>query len=89
MRTSRNRSPRRISKANLRPGDLIFMYSDVHHVTIYVGNGWDVAAPTYGEPVQMQQPFERSRADQQLRPAAQLIVGGSGQGHPVHQVALF
>jgi len=48
----------RISKADLRPGDLIFMYSDVHHVVIYVGNGWDVAAPTYGEPVQMQKPFD-------------------------------
>jgi cell wall-associated NlpC family hydrolase len=48
----------RVSKADLRPGDLIFMYSDVHHVVIYVGNGWDVAAPTYGEPVQMQKPFD-------------------------------
>jgi cell wall-associated NlpC family hydrolase len=48
----------RISKADLKVGDLIFMYSDVHHVVIYVGNGWDVAAPTYGEPVQMQKPFD-------------------------------
>jgi cell wall-associated NlpC family hydrolase len=48
----------RISKDSLKVGDLIFMYSDVHHVVIYVGNGWDVAAPTYGEPVQMQKPFD-------------------------------
>jgi cell wall-associated NlpC family hydrolase len=48
----------RVTKANLKVGDLIFMYSDVHHVVIYVGKGWDVAAPTYGEPVQMQKPFD-------------------------------
>jgi peptidoglycan DL-endopeptidase CwlO len=48
----------RITKDQLRPGDLIFMYSDVHHVVIYVGNGWDVAAPTTGEDVQMQKPFD-------------------------------
>ncbi len=54
-------STTRISRADLKPGDLIFMYSDVHHVTIYVGNGWDVAAPTYGEAVQMQQPFAAGR----------------------------
>ncbi len=48
----------RVTKDQLKPGDLIFFYSDVHHVAIYVGNGWDVAAPTYGEPVQMQKPFD-------------------------------
>ena len=48
----------RITKDQLRPGDLIFMYADVHHVVIYVGNGWDVAAPTTGEDVQMQKPFD-------------------------------
>jgi cell wall-associated NlpC family hydrolase len=45
----------RISQANLRPGDLVFYYGDVHHVVIYVGNGWTVTAPTYGIPVKMQQ----------------------------------
>ncbi|GAA5176912.1 C40 family peptidase [Rugosimonospora acidiphila] len=43
-----------VSKANLKPGDLVFYYSDVHHVVIYVGNGWVVSAPTFGKPVQMQ-----------------------------------
>jgi cell wall-associated NlpC family hydrolase len=42
------------SAANLKVGDLIYYYSDVHHVAINVGGGWQVAAPTYGEPVQMQ-----------------------------------
>jgi hypothetical protein len=45
----------RISQANLKPGDLVFYYGDVHHVVIYVGNGWTVTAPTYGIPVKMQQ----------------------------------
>jgi len=62
----------RISRADLRPGDLIFMYSDVHHVTIYVGNGWDVAAPTFGEPVQMQQPFASGRIG---------VINGYGRPH--------
>jgi peptidoglycan DL-endopeptidase CwlO len=48
----------RVTKDQLKVGDLIFMYSDVHHVVIYVGNGWDVAAPTTGESVQMQKPFD-------------------------------
>jgi cell wall-associated NlpC family hydrolase len=45
----------RVSAANLKPGDLVFYYGDVHHVVIYVGNGWTVTAPTYGIPVKMQQ----------------------------------
>jgi cell wall-associated NlpC family hydrolase len=45
---------RSVSRSQLRPGDLIYYYSDVHHVAIYVGGDWQVAAPTYGEPVQMQ-----------------------------------
>jgi peptidoglycan DL-endopeptidase CwlO len=44
----------RVSSANLRPGDLVYYYSDVHHVVIYVGNGWVVSAPTFGIPVEMQ-----------------------------------
>lgn len=33
-----------VSKANLRPGDLIFWYSPVHHVAIYEGNGMMIHA---------------------------------------------
>jgi cell wall-associated NlpC family hydrolase len=36
---------KRISRAELRPGDLIFFYPDRHHVGIYVGGGVMVHAP--------------------------------------------
>jgi cell wall-associated NlpC family hydrolase len=57
----------RVSYANLRPGDLVFYYSDVHHVVIYVGNGWVVSAPTYGIPVEMQK-IDMSRVNSYGRP---------------------
>ncbi len=57
----------RVSYANLRPGDLVFYYSDVHHVVIYVGNGWVVSAPTFGEAVQMQK-IDMSRVNSYGRP---------------------
>ncbi len=28
-----------VSKSNLRPGDIVFFYSPIHHVGIYIGNG--------------------------------------------------
>jgi cell wall-associated NlpC family hydrolase len=43
-----------VSRANARPGDLVFFYSDLHHVGMYVGNGIMVHAPRSGKPVQMQ-----------------------------------
>ncbi len=43
----------RISAADLRVGDLIFFYSDRHHVAIYVGGGWTVHAPHPGDRVRM------------------------------------
>jgi peptidoglycan DL-endopeptidase CwlO len=43
----------RVSAGNLQIGDLVFYYSDVHHVAIFVGNGWVMSAPTTGEKVQM------------------------------------
>jgi len=42
-----------VSKADLRPGDLVFFYSDVHHVGMYVGNGLIVHASRAGVPVRM------------------------------------
>jgi peptidoglycan DL-endopeptidase CwlO len=42
-----------VSRANLRTGDLVFFYSDVHHVGIYVGNGLIVHAPHTGDVVRM------------------------------------
>jgi len=42
-----------VSRANLRAGDLVFYYSDLHHVGMYVGNGWIVHASRAGVPVRM------------------------------------
>jgi peptidoglycan DL-endopeptidase CwlO len=42
-----------VSRANARPGDLVFFYSDVHHVGVYVGNGLMVHASRSGVPVKM------------------------------------
>jgi peptidoglycan DL-endopeptidase CwlO len=40
-----------VSRAQLQPGDLVFFYSDIGHVGIYVGNGFMLDAPTFGIPV--------------------------------------
>jgi cell wall-associated NlpC family hydrolase len=37
-------SGRRVSEADLQPGDLVFYYSPVHHVGMYIGNGLIVNA---------------------------------------------
>jgi len=42
-----------VSRDNLRTGDLVFFYSDRHHVGIYVGNGLIVHASREGVPVKM------------------------------------
>lgn len=42
-----------VSRANIRPGDLVFFFSDLHHMGIYVGGGWFVHAPTTGDFVRM------------------------------------
>lgn len=44
---------RHVSLDKLLPGDLIFFYQPIGHVTIYIGNGMMVSAPTEGEPVQV------------------------------------
>jgi peptidoglycan DL-endopeptidase CwlO len=38
----------RISVSELRPGDLVFYYSPIHHVAIYLGNGLVIDAPHTG-----------------------------------------
>lgn len=40
-----------VSRANLQPGDLVFFYSPVRHVGIYIGNGQMVHSSTSGKPV--------------------------------------
>ena len=37
----------------LLPGDLVFFYSDLHHVGLYIGNGIMVHAPTEGDVVKV------------------------------------
>ncbi|MDT0276675.1 C40 family peptidase [Blastococcus goldschmidtiae] len=52
-RTSRAQSTagHYVSRADLRAGDLIFFYSPVGHVGIYLGYGVMVHSSTYGKPV--------------------------------------
>lgn len=40
-----------VSESQLQPGDLVFYYSPIHHVAIYVGGGLVVQAPDFGEVV--------------------------------------
>ncbi|KXK58798.1 glycoside hydrolase [Micromonospora rosaria] len=42
-----------VSRSELRPGDLVFYYRDLHHVGMYVGGGWVVHAARAGVPVTM------------------------------------
>ncbi|GAA3768918.1 C40 family peptidase [Streptomyces chiangmaiensis] len=52
---------RRVSRSELLPGDLVFFYSGVSHVGIYVGNGQMIHAPNPSAPVRLapidQMPF--------------------------------
>ena len=45
---------RRVSASELQPGDLIFYYSPISHVSIYVGNGMRVTATHTGSTVKLQ-----------------------------------
>jgi len=42
-----------VSRDQLQPGDLVFFYSPVSHVGIYIGNGKMVHAPTSGDVVKV------------------------------------
>ncbi|MEV0195519.1 NlpC/P60 family protein [Nonomuraea sp. NPDC050691] len=44
---------RHISREELRPGDLVFFYSDLHHVGIYIGGNMMVHAPRTGDVVRV------------------------------------
>jgi peptidoglycan DL-endopeptidase CwlO len=44
---------RHINRDELRPGDLVFYYRDIHHVGLYVGDGRAIDAPQPGERVTM------------------------------------
>jgi peptidoglycan DL-endopeptidase CwlO len=49
---------RRVSRSELQPGDLIFRYSPISHVALYVGNGMQVAATHTGSTVKLQDAFQ-------------------------------
>ncbi|NEA99888.1 C40 family peptidase [Streptomyces sp. SID13726] len=42
---------RRVSRSELRPGDLVFFYSGISHVGLYIGNGRMIHAPNPSAPV--------------------------------------
>lgn len=44
---------KRVSRSELRPGDLVFFYRPISHVGIYVGNGRIVHASTKKSPVKV------------------------------------
>lgn len=46
-------SGRHVSRQELKPGDLVFFYSDLHHVGIYVGGGMMIHAPRTGDVVRL------------------------------------
>ena len=54
-----------VRRDQLKPGDLVFFYSPVSHVGIYVGDGKIVHASTSGEPVKIsdmgRRPFHNAR----------------------------
>jgi cell wall-associated NlpC family hydrolase len=41
----------RLTQSQLKPGDLVFFYSDLHHVGLYAGNGMVLHAPRTGQNV--------------------------------------
>ncbi|MGW3205899.1 NlpC/P60 family protein [Streptomyces sp. NPDC001135] len=44
---------RRVPRSELQPGDLVFFYSGISHVGIYVGNGQMIHAPNPSAPVRL------------------------------------
>ncbi|HKB30378.1 MAG TPA: NlpC/P60 family protein [Streptosporangiaceae bacterium] len=43
-----------ISRSQLQAGDLVFFYSDLGHVGLYIGNGLMIDAPNFGESVHVE-----------------------------------
>jgi cell wall-associated NlpC family hydrolase len=49
---------RHVTQSELQPGDLIFRYSPISHVAIYVGGGYQIAATHTGSTVKLQPAFQ-------------------------------
>ena len=62
---AQSRVGRAVGLSELKPGDLVFFYSPVSHVGIYIGGGKMVHASTSGEPVKIsdigRRPFHNAR----------------------------
>ena len=58
---------RRVSKSQLMPGDLVFFYSPISHVGMYIGNGRMVHAPRPGKPVKTD-PIDQMPYNTAVRP---------------------
>jgi len=49
---------RHVTRSELQPGDLIFRYSPISHVAMYVGGGLQIAATHTGSTVKLQDAFQ-------------------------------
>ena len=49
------RSVKHVQRTELRPGDLVFYFRDIHHVAMYAGEGRVIEAPQAGEKVSIRQ----------------------------------
>jgi peptidoglycan DL-endopeptidase CwlO len=49
---------RHVTRSELQPGDLIFRYSPISHVAMYVGGGMQIAATHTGSTVKLQSAFQ-------------------------------
>jgi cell wall-associated NlpC family hydrolase len=43
-----------VARNDLEPGDLVFFFSDISHVGIYIGDGMMIDAPNFGVPVHVE-----------------------------------
>ena len=58
-RTSRDQyaQGRKVARADVQPGDLVYFGNPIHHVGIYVGDGQMISAPQTGDRVKLQAAF--------------------------------
>jgi cell wall-associated NlpC family hydrolase len=49
---------RQVTRSELQPGDLIFRYTPISHVSLYVGNGQQIAATHTGSTVKLQSAWQ-------------------------------
>ncbi len=50
----------KVPSSDLQPGDMVFFYSDLHHVGMYIGNGQFIHAPHTGDVVKISSLSERA-----------------------------